>query len=60
MYHNEYLFLPEAKLVDKLLSIFNIQSQQKLDPSVLISILGLLNLLNIVSLAQGDNSALIN
>lgn len=54
MNQDEYLFLPEAKLVDKLLGVFNIQSQKQLDPNSLISILGLLNLLNIVSITQ-DN-----
>lgn len=57
MYQDEYLFLPEAKLVDKLLSVFNIQSQQQLDPNRIISILGLLNLLNIVSIAQEGNTS---
>lgn len=48
----EYLFLPEAKMVDKLLGVFNLQSQQKMDTNEVISILGLLNLLNIVSISQ--------
>ncbi|PRX17489.1 hypothetical protein BX659_1518 [Orenia metallireducens] len=52
MYKDEYLFLPEAKTVDKLLSVFNIQSQQQLAPNEVISILGLLNLLNLVGIAQ--------
>lgn len=73
MYKDEYLFLPEAKTVDKLLSVFNIQSQQELAPNEVISILGLLNLLNLVGIAQegiglstnslnnlGGNSELLN
>lgn len=52
MHQDDLLFLPEAQLVDKLLSIFNIQNQKQLEPNKLISILGLLNLLNIVSMAQ--------
>lgn len=52
MYKDEYLFLPEAKTVDKLLSVFNIQSQKQLAPNEVISILGLLNLLNLVGIAQ--------
>jgi len=52
MYKDEYLFLPEAKTVDKLLSVFNIQSKQQLAPNEVISILGLLNVLNLVGIAQ--------
>jgi hypothetical protein len=57
VYQEDYLFFPEAQTVDKLLSLFNIQSQEQLEPNKMITILGLLNLLNIVSVSEGDSPA---
>lgn len=56
MNQEEYLFLPEAKMIDKLMSVFTIQSKPQLAPNELIGILGLVNLLNIVSVASEASS----
>jgi len=56
MYDENYLFFPEAKEVDKLLSVLNIQSHSQLHPDKLIKILGLLNLLSLISNNENNNS----
>ena len=55
MGQNNDLFFPEAKTVDKLLSVFNIQSEEQLQPDKVINILSLLNLLNITSSSSQNN-----
>ncbi|MGM0501877.1 MAG: hypothetical protein ACQERJ_05065, partial [Bacillota bacterium] len=60
MYQDDYLFFPEAKTMDKLLSVFNIQSQQQLQPEKVINILSLLNLLNITSNNNPTDSLNLN
>ncbi len=55
MYDENYLFFPEAKEVDKLLSVLNIQSHNQLHPDKLIKILGLLNLLSLISNNETSN-----
>ena len=55
MYDENYLFFPEAKEVDKLLSVLNIQSHNQLHPDKLIKILGLLNLLSLISNNENSN-----
>ena len=49
MGQDNQLFFPEGKTVDKLLSVFNMQSQEQLPPEKVINILSLLNFLNITS-----------
>ena len=56
MYDENHLFFPEAKEVDKLLSVLNIQSHSQLHPDKLIKILGLLNLLSLISNNENNNS----
>ena len=60
MGQNNQLFFPEGETVDKLLSIFNIQSEEQLQPEKVINILSLLNLLNITSANSKQNSLLEN